>query len=284
MMLPLRLTLSFCGWEKDINVFLSIFEKLKEIKLFVLELELDRSSFNLFSKNKGLIKLNAFQKVIKCCDFESLKSAEEINFSEIIYEVPFWLTTKELKEHIDVLKRLGKKNIVLSYFLTAGNFEQFKMLLDFAVSSDIKKIVIPNPDLVNEFSKIKDCYLQNKDLKKFDFIKNYLQKISFQVHDFFLAKYLNLKDAELFKGCQAGSLMGYIQNGTVYPCKSIPVSLGSLFEEDFATIWKRGKNVMKRFESAAFCKVCTVKSDCKLGCPGNAFFLNDGNKDPLCGE
>lgn len=284
MMLPLRLTLSFTGWKKRSDVFLLIFKKIEELKLFTLELELDSSSFNLFSENSELVKLNAFQRLVKCCDIESLKVAHDSKFSEIIYEVPFWLSPEEIKSHLDVLKQFRNKNIILSFFITAYNFEQFKLLLDFAVSSGIKKIIVPNPDLVNEFSKIKDCYLKNKDLKKFDFIKDYLNKISFQVHDFFLAKYLNLNDAQLFKGCQGGSLMGYVQNGTVYPCKSIPVSLGSLFDEDFATIWKKGKDIMERFEVALLCKVCADKADCKLGCPGTAFFLNDGKKDPLCGK
>ncbi len=284
MMLPLRLTLSFTGWKKGSDAFLLIFKKIEKLKLFTLELELDSSSISLFSENTELIKLNAFQRLVKCCDIESLKAAQDSKFSEIIYEVPFWLTHAEIKALLDVLKQSINKNIILSFFLTASNFEQFKLLLDFAVSSGIKKIVIPNPDLVNEFSKIKECYLKSEDLKKFDFTKAYLNKISFQVHDFFLAKYLNLNDAQLFKGCQGGSLMGYVQNGTVYPCKSIPVSLGSLFDEDFATIWRRGKDVMERFEVTSLCNVCANKTDCKLGCPGTAFFLNDGKKDPLCGK
>jgi len=282
MTLPLRLTLSFCNWKGKDGDLLCVFEKVAQIKLFTLELEFSVNSFKSFLKNKGLIKINAFQKTLKCCDVETLKLSTSLDFSEIVYELPFSLTIDETKRHLDILKTLDKKNLVISYYLSAHNAKQFEQLLDFAVSYGIKKVIIPNPDLINQLEAIKGCFLQNPDLEKLSFIKRYLDKLTLQVHDYFLAKYLGLKDAELFKGCQAGSYMGYVQNGIVYPCKSIPISLGSLFEEDFATIWKRGKEVMEKYSVATLCESCDNKGGCKLGCPGTAFFLNNGKKDPLC--
>lgn len=282
MKLPLRLTLSFCKWDKSDEFFLSVFKGIENIKLFTLELEFDEASFYIFQKYRDKIKINAFQKSFILNDIKAVKAAKKYNDFHIIFEIPFFLSTNDTKARLQELELGGVNDVTLSYFLTSENIVQFKEVLDFAIRSGIKKVVIPNPDIVGFSSLITDSFLTQQDLKKLAFIKDYTDKLHFQVHDYFLAKYLDLKDAELFKGCQAGTLMGYISKGVVYPCKSIPLPLGSLFDEDFATIWKRGEDVMKKYNMAKQCRNCVEKKACKLGCPGTAFFLNNGEKDPLC--
>lgn len=282
MTLPFKLTLSFNGWEGNEVGFLSIFNKIAFIKLFTLELEFDRKSFFVFIKNQSTLTLNAFQKVLILSDIMTINEAKKLTSFAVVYDIPFYLSLDETRDILTEIKKGGNNDITLSYFLTSNNFDQFKEVLDFAISFGIKKIIIPNPDIVNKAFIVKESFLKHSDLKRLEFLKNYTDKLNFQVHDYFLAKYMGLKDAELFNGCQGGAVMGYINNGTVYPCKSIPLSLGSLFEEDFVTIWKRTEVIMGKYSLARQCEQCEDKQLCKLGCPGTAFFLNNGEKDPLC--
>ncbi|GAB4433624.1 MAG: hypothetical protein OHK0040_04260 [bacterium] len=261
---------------------MSLFRSIENIKLFTLELEFDKASFYLFQKYKDNVKVNAFQNSFILGDIETVKAAKSYSEFNITFEIPFFLSISDTRAILQELELISANDVTLSYFLTSENIAQFREVIDFAVKFGIKKVVIPNPDIVGFSSIIANSFLTHRDLQKIAFVKDYRDKLHLQVHDYFLAKYLGLKDAELFKGCQAGTLMGYVLKGIVYPCKSIPLPFGSLFEEDFATIWKRGDDVMKKYDFAKLCKSCAEKDACKLGCPGTAFFLNNGEKDPLC--
>ncbi len=282
MALPLRLSLSFLKGETGEADFLHVFNRIGHIKLFHLELELDTLSYSVFLSSQPHITFNSFEKTLVTKDPELFPAFLDQKGYHTIFEIPFWLNCNETKELLKKLSLLHSNHTSLAYFITRQNLAQFSDILDFALKKGIKRVIIPNPDLVNYQELIKKSYLTPLDLDRLTFIHDYSKQINLQVHDYFLAKFLGLKDAELFKGCQAGELMGYIQNGTVYPCKSIPVVLGSLFEEDFDTIWKRASDVMKKFCSPEDCSECSDNKGCKQGCPGNAFFLNNGKKDPLC--
>lgn len=284
MALPLKLNLSFRNWEKEEGCLLYIFNQIKHIKLFSLELEFDGFSFAQFLRNKNIIPLNTFQKALILHELNSTFELKEVEDFEIVFEIPFKLDLERVKKYAEKISDSVKKPFALSYFLTSDNILQFKYILNFAIKKGIKKLIIPNPDLVNELVFIKNHYLQKKHLNLLVEVKQFTHLISFQVHDYFLAKFLELKDADLFKGCQGGNLVAYIQNGFVYPCKSVPIYLGSLFNENFDTIWKRAEEVMKKNSQHIDCNNCGDKGICKRGCPGTAFFLNNNQKDPLCGK
>lgn len=281
MSLPLRLSVSFRNWDGDEKEFLHIFKTIGSFKLFGLELDCDASSLEIFLKNKEKLTIDAFHKTIIVHDIESLRKLSALSSVKKCLEIPFYYSLEETQT---ILSKLEKQiqDVTLSYFLTSTNIKIFEYLLTKAKALGIKEIVIPNPDLVNFSVLIKDVFLTEKDLNKLTFVEPFKSFFKFQVHDYFLAKYLNLEDASLFKGCQAGSLVGYIQNGTVFTCKSIPIALGSITKEDFKTVWEKAKDVMKTYKIPTECKSCSSNSSCNFGCPGTAFFLNNGIKDPLC--
>lgn len=285
---PLRLTPAFKDRHQADADFTRCFEAIRHIKLFTLEIELDKYSIPVFSKLKDTLPFSAFQKILR------VSSADKVRdpgfgirdfFNELEIEIPFSLDDKALNEELKNIEGFrDAENLVLSFYLTRQNIKQFERILKFAASSGIKKIKIPSPDLVNHAAEIKNIYLRAEDLKGLDALKSAAQGVSLQVHDYFLAKHFGLKDAEQFNGCQGGRLLGYILNGIVYPCKSIPLPLGSLFEENFDTIWGKAKGVMDKYTKTGYCGRCAGAEKCKYGCPGTAFFLNEGLKDPLCDE
>lgn len=279
---PLKLTLSFKDWERERFFFDLIFKKISHIKLFQIELEFERKSFFLFLEEMRNIVINAFQRSVSIDDTALLSHVPHLKNYEIIFDFPFYVDLKTLRGIIEDFSKSGSPNYTLSYFLTAKNIPQFKELIDFALHFGTKKFIIPNPDLVNHKSLISSCFLRPSDLDKIYFLKDCATHITLQVHDYFLARFLGLRDAALFKGCQAGTYMGYIQNGIVYPCKSIPITLGSLFDENFDKIWERAPMLLKEVTMPKMCKICERNNDCLLGCPGTAFYLNNGEKDPLC--
>jgi radical SAM protein with 4Fe4S-binding SPASM domain len=95
---------------------------------------------------------------------------------------------------------------------------------------------------------------------------------------------LGLKDAELFRGCQAGKFLCYILNGNVYPCKTVPIFCGNLQKESFEKIWSKVSKETEKISKGRFCINCNSSKICYFGCPGTVFFINDGSKDPLCEE
>lgn len=281
MSLPLRLSVSFQNWDGDEKDFLYILKTIGGIKLFGLELDCDAFSLEIFLKNKEKLTIDAFQKTLVVHDIESMLKLNALSSVEKCLEIPFYYSFEETQAMLGQLEK-HIQNVTLSYFLTSTNIKIFEYLLTKAKALGIKKIMIPNPDLVNFKELIRDVFLTEKDLDKLTFVESFKNFFKFQVHDYFLAKYLNLEDASLFKGCQAGSLVGYIQNGTVFTCKSIPIALGSITEENFKTIWETAKDVMKTYKILSKCQSCSLNSSCNLGCPGTAFFLNNATKDPLC--
>lgn len=277
--LPLRLSVSFYNWHSDESDFQKILKSVEHLKLFSLSLEFDRPFLSIFQKTFNLFSFKAFKKILKI-NFRDYGYYQPIIpfFSEVEVDIPFYSTEKEIEIFLNTNY---DKNFIISFLVTRQNIKVFEKILFYGQKYN-KKIKIPNPNLIRYKNELSQIYLRKEDLLQIKDLKDTVKNISIEVHDYFLAKFLELVDADRFAGCQAGKLMGYIENGILYPCESIPSPVGSLMEHSFEFLWSRVYNIVDEYYNRC-CITCDKRKLCKLGCVGNAVFL--GNfKDPLCEE
>lgn len=114
------------------------------------------------------------------------------------------------------------------------------------------------------------------------------------VHDYFLWRTLRAAfpdatgDRVEFSGCQAGTAVAYVDwEGTVYPCESLPVRLGSLVASSFEQIWASParRSVAETLRSAPrSCDGCGTAAECLGGCRGMAYVAAGTVEapDPAC--
>lgn len=275
--LPLKLTVSFYKWQGNDNHIKKIIKNIENLKLFSLCFEFDGYLFPAIKNILPQFSIKAFKKILLVNFIDYVDDSKILsNFNEVEVEIPFYSREKEIE---DFLKSVKDKEIIISFFLTRENVEIFRKILNFSLKHN-KKVKIPNPNLVRYKDSISSLYLRKVDLEKLEDIKYLVKNVNIEVHDYFLAKFFCLKDAEKFSGCQAGKLMGHIENGVLYPCASIPIGIGSLIDDDFENLWNKAYNIVDEVFKVC-CKGCKNREFCKLGCIGNAIFLGN-NKDPLC--
>lgn len=277
--LPVRLSVSFFNWKGIEADFRKILKSIEHLKLFSLSFEFDKELLSVFQKNIDEFLFKAFKKtlIINFKDYGDYQPMIPF-FSEVEVDIPFYSTGKEIEIFLDTN---GDKNFIISFLLTRQNIKIFEKILFYAQKYN-KKIKIPNPNLIRYPNELSRIYLRKEDLSQIKDLKSMLKNVSTEIHDYFLAKFFELVDAEKFAGCQAGKLTGHIENGILYPCASIPEKVGSLLEYGFEILWDRAYNIVDEV-----CKKCCISCNkrdlCKLGCIGNAVYLGDC-KDPLCEE
>ena len=94
---------------------------------------------------------------------------------------------------------------------------------------------------------------------------------------------MGLEPLKNYGGCQGGTELAHIDDdATVKACRTLPVELGSLAEDDLKEIWKsaaRGE-VRGNIETLpGSCSSCAEAPRCRGGCPGLG--VDDG-RDGSC--
>ncbi len=275
--LPLKLSVSFYNWGQNSDNYLVLFKKIEKLNLFSLSFEFDQESLYQFNELKDKLSFKAFKKIL-AIDY-SLFNEDLYKtglFSEIEVSVPFDTDADSLNHF---LKTRGSSVKAVNFLLTRENTNIFRIILSFSKRNNVK-INIPNPNLIRYGKELLKVHLRAEDLKNLYELKESVRASRMEIHDYFLAKFFELPDAQKFQGCQAGRLLGHMENGMLYPCSSIPVAIGSLLEYDFEFLWKEAYNMVKDMADKC-CIDCFCKKSCNLGCIGNALYLGSF-KDPLC--
>ncbi|MCX7991021.1 MAG: hypothetical protein N2999_03150 [Proteobacteria bacterium] len=271
--------MSFFNWQGSEQDYLKILKSLENLNLFSLTLEMERGVLSLFQKYGKSLTFRAYRKtlLISFSDFKDFFHLTSF-FNDTEVDIPFNSKEEEIKDFLDFA---SDKDFSISFLLTRDNIKIFERLIVYSEKNN-KKIKIPNPNLIRYKNELSQIYLRKEDLKNLEYIKPLISKAQIEIHDYFLAKFFGLSDADRFGGCQAGKLLGHVENGILYPCSSIPEQVGSLLEYDFEFLWNRAYNIVNDIFKKC-CNDCNKRVECKLGCIGNAIFLGD-NKDPLCEE
>ncbi len=108
-------------------------------------------------------------------------------------------------------------------------------------------------------------------------------------HDLFVWELLFPgRDREHYLGCQAGNSLAHLAcDGTLHPCISWPLPLGSLFDSDLPTLWSgagRRAVLQSLAQTPDGCHSCRMLPRCHGGCRGLVQTLAGENQAPdlLC--
>lgn len=87
-------------------------------------------------------------------------------------------------------------------------------------------------------------------------------------------------DGKVYSGCSAGStVLTVLADGTIYPCRRLPIYLGKVPQDEIAEVFYRAKEQIQLRNVLNFkkCSNCSLLPFCR-GCPGVAF---GAAKDPF---
>ena len=205
----------------------------------------------------------------------------------------------KIKETLSLYSGITKK-VCPSMIVTGKNFKLIPYLMDFCIENSIKYFKMPNT-VINErtISIIPDEHLLFEDVQKLRALLSekadyYKKNLELFIHDLFIFEiFFPSKDESKmraeYNGCQAGNALCYIdQNGDLYLCSSLYVSIGSVLENEIKTLFKSEKRAeYKKMIDEQYtdkCIECVDFQECKGGCRGIVYFVNDSflGLDPLC--
>jgi len=205
----------------------------------------------------------------------------------------------KIKTTLDAYAGITKK-VCPSLIVTGENYVLLPVIIDFLAQNGVKYFKMPNT-VINErtVNNISQKHMIYEDVAKLgelitDKVDYYKSKMEFFIHDLFIFEIFfpvkgESKQRAEYDGCQAGNALCYIDHkGDLYLCSSLYMSLGSLLENSIRKLFKSEKRLefkkMIDEQHHEKCVQCADFSECKGGCRGIVYFLNDSflGLDPLC--
>lgn len=186
------------------------------------------------------------------------------------------------------IKKLVSNNIkvIVSFTANKQNYKDFKKVVKFCIKNKVFKVwtdrmvpfgnaemiedlFIDKETIINYVNCIKDCFKYNKDVIVED-------KRGFQ----FLA------NGSIPYSCKAGdSIIAILEDGTVFPCRRLPIEIGNVYNEDLINIFNNNKFLEDlRNKKISECKNCSLSKVCNGGakCISYSIFNDPFRKDPSC--
>ena len=232
---------------------------------------------------------------VSVCDPGSFPSKDVIARADVLDLCPKDAAGLSGLLKVAEMEEAGREKISVSVVPTSDGGRQVEEIFGMAANSGIRLFSLPNPDLVNLGGPASRFVLdegQRALCKKA--VEGVLRPLGetarLFVHDLFLHKALDLPGLAghiEYAGCQAGDAIAYIdKTGLVYPCRSMPFSVGDLKHASFRDIWSGEERNAVRARIMAVpdgCAGCAEKAVCKGGCRGLAFVeAGPGGRDPCC--
>ncbi|UCD36603.1 MAG: GeoRSP system SPASM domain protein [Nitrospiraceae bacterium] len=186
------------------------------------------------------------------------------------------------KQHRDLKMTIG-----VSVQADDQNFRNIPDILSFCLSHDLSRLVFPMQRLT---AGNRCVYIGREEGRALsERLKGmHLERMNITIHDPFLWKIFYPDVSFPGGGCQAANTMAYISpDGSVYPCPSLPVRLGSVTDTSLKKILLsahkkelRGRLVQPPEE----CLPCGERDQCLGGCRGRVFALSGSltGQDPAC--
>lgn len=244
-------------------------------------------------KDIGIITNGFFLDDEVICKIEKNKIILKISTESVDKELYEFFRGKNFEKFIKICEKIKevKSNKFLMFTILETNWQQIFKIFDFAKRYNFNGIIferfIPyglGEKLKNDVISFEKWFLLTKFLHK-------ICKIDFDIYDIveyrgFMVKIeeneFGLYGSECIVGKDGIAIM---PDGTVFPCRRFPLSIGNLLKESLNEIWKNS-DILNRIRNKSFLKgLC---KDCKInkciGCRALAYSLyNDFlEQDPLC--
>jgi GeoRSP system SPASM domain protein len=174
-----------------------------------------------------------------------------------------------------------------SFQVVEDNYLKIPDIVSFCLNNDITRLVFPMQRLMSK----ENCFYVSRENGKA--LSHRLNKISIAhmkitIHDPFLWRVFYPAASFPGGGCQAANSMVYIApDGSLYPCPSMPIALGSLNETPLKEILSSAskKQLVKNLhEPPGECLECAELEGCMGGCSGRVYVLAGtlSQRDPAC--
>lgn len=280
------------------NILTAVAEKLTQGKIFYLSISgWEDIPYKIFYKTLLDLHKNGILVSLICSSNKIFPERELFLYSgcarEFIFEISSEKDLPKLSSFRETLKKTPAK-ISASIHLHKKNHGRIDSIIEYCVKNGVRDIIIPIPEIVD---RPEVSALSHSFRKKIARIINgsLLRRnddLNFIIHDPFLWRLLDTKYLEgkrvSFEGCQAADSIAYVDSkGNVYPCALLPIKLGNLLQLSLKEIWssKEKKIIRKKIETIPQnCKNCSLSSECKGGCKGLSFLINNdiNSEDPTC--
>ncbi|MFG6654889.1 radical SAM protein [Scandinavium sp. M-37] len=209
-----------------------------------------------------------------------------------------------LKKVIKATQVLRKENIRVLWSFTAHqkNASQFEVVATLAKKHNVSRIwadrMIPSrdamPDVLNKEQTqqfFENMLLTKIKLSKKTIIKRIMHKLcNHQDTEVAMLRALQFKaSGETPYHCHAGdSFLTVMPDGTVYPCRRLPISVGNLHTLPLMKIYQQSPflNELRDFIAPQACRKCAFMNGCKGGlrCLSFATSGDPFGADPGCHE
>ncbi len=191
----------------------------------------------------------------------------------------------ELRSSVERINPYNSAIVPVGISFNSGrtNYKDLPGILSFCLNREINYFVLPMQRLL----KPADCfYVDRNESEELALRLNRInhENMKLTIHDPFLWRifYPLIQFPE--GGCQAANSMVYISPDIhIYPCPSMPVSLGNLMVKTLKEILldksrsELRKHLIKPPEG---CIYCEELSKCMGGCRGRSYVLNNSFNDP----
>lgn len=175
----------------------------------------------------------------------------------------------------------------ISFLVNQENWQELPQVVTFCLEQGISSLTLPMQRLYRDeplfMLSAREQSIHTELLAKLDY-----SALRLTIHDPFLWRAFNPTTPFPGGGCQAANTMLAISpNGTVYPCPTLPVTLGSLNTTTLAEILSSAaKKDMRSMlcQPPPPCADCEELNQCRGGCRGRTYLLKGTicDIDPAC--
>ncbi len=281
-------------WDKSACIHLTGGEPLLKPELFVLLEDLDRQSTveelgiitnGLLIDHEMVRRLSRFSKLKK------IKISLDGGTAETNDSIRQKGAFEKVMQSLPRLMEAGKFEILFMITVMKSNFRSLPSLLRLCQDGGVNGLIVERFIPLGRGKGIVSQVLDKEEWKEMvgmlmDFFSADEEEDPFLPYQAFQVSF-NEEESELSGApCVIGSDgVCVMPEGTVFPCRRFPVSLGNLANESLRQIWEKSElleRLRKKENLKGKCGSCDLK-DCR-GCRSLAFALtgNELEEDPHC--
>jgi len=214
-------------------------------------------------------KKGAFKEAIR-----AIHILEDVGIPSVVM---FTLSRINAYELIDIIRFADKEGVSIFDFARLVPIGNGKNLYDEMLTpKEYKELLLK---VLEEYKRLKD-----NGSKAFFGRKDHLWVLLYQ--ELGLLKPLPHDKETIFSGCSIGiNLLVILADGTVYPCRRLPIKIGKVPAESIREIFVNSEslNMLRDVEHMKKCSKCKLKQFCR-GCPAVAYGATGDyfGEDPQC--
>jgi len=244
----------------------TIAKKLKNLGVFRYQISIDglAETHDRLRGKKGL-----FEDVLR-----AIHILEEVGIPSVTM---FTLNKVNANELVEVIRLMAEEGVSIFDFariVPIGAGEQLKGQM--ITPTEYRRLLL---EVLEEYKR-----LQESDCQTYFGRKDHLWKLLYQ--ELGLLKPLPKDKRTIYSGCGIGySIITILADGTVYPCRRLPVEIGKVPRQSIREIFINSPelNKMRHTENMQKCKKCELVQFCR-GCPAVSYavYKDYMAPDPQC--